>query len=158
MHRRNLGKHRASQDFCTRARASLCCWSPVNKGKGLTGGAPGYSTHGSPPGRSSCFARWFGGYAVRILSSRCLIYYCGTPCCWDRCSFGSASLFARRSFWSRRRWPSAGSNRNRLGLRSSGVLCHLFLSRSRLHFCCYGNSIPVSSSPSALPVLPLLPG
>jgi len=36
-----------------------------------------------------------------------------------------------------RRWPSAGSNRNRLGLRSSGVLCHLFLWRSRLHFCCY---------------------
>src|SRR5216684_4496443 len=67
MHRRNPGKHRASQDFCTPARASLCCWSPVNKGKGSTGGAPEYSTHCSSPGRSSCFARWFGGFAVRGL-------------------------------------------------------------------------------------------
>jgi len=45
---------------------------------------------------------------------------------------------------------------NRLDLRSYGVLCHLFLSRLSLHFCCCANLILVSCSPSALPVLPLL--
>jgi hypothetical protein len=57
-----------------------------------------------------------------------------------------------------KRWPSAGSNPTRLDLRSSGALSHLFPSRSRLRFCCCANLIPVSSWPSALPVLPLLPG
>jgi DHA2 family multidrug resistance protein len=61
-------------------------------------------------------------------------------------------------FWSRRRWPSAGSNPTRLDLRSSGALSHLFPSRSRLRFCCCVNLILVSSWPSALLVLPLLRG
>jgi len=39
-----------------------------------------------------------------------------------------------------------GFEPEQIGLRSSGVLCHLFLSRSRLHFYCYANLIPVSSS------------
>jgi len=37
------------------------------------------------------------------------------PAAGKPCSSGSASPFARPSFWSPRRWPSAGSNRNRLG-------------------------------------------
>jgi len=35
-----------------------------------------------------------------------------------------------------------------IGLRSSGALSHLFPSRSRLHFCCCANLMPVSFSPS----------
>src|SRR5579859_8172206 len=72
--------------------------SPANKGKGSTGGTPEYSTHCSPAGRSCCCARWFGGYAVRILWWRYLICWRGTPRCWDCCSSGFASLFARPSF------------------------------------------------------------
>jgi len=48
-----------------------------------------------------------------------------------------------------------GFEPDQIGLRSSGVLCHLFLSRSRLHFCCYANSIPVSSR-HRLACMPLL--
>jgi len=83
------GKRRASQDFYTRARASLCCWSPVNKGKARLVALPGYSTHGSSPGRlPGLHADSEAARANPLVALPYLLLW--NTVLLDRCSFGSA--------------------------------------------------------------------
>jgi len=104
------------------------------QGKGSTGGAPGYLTHCSPGGRSSYCARCFIGYAVRIHWWR-LPYLLK----WNTVLLGSLLFWFRFTLCTTiilvpQALAIAVSNPNRLDLRSSGALSHLFPSRSRLHF------------------------
>jgi len=141
--------------FCTE-RGLAMCWSPVNKGKARLVALRSIQRivcrRGVLPDVRA------GSEATRSESSGALPYLLK----WNTLLLGTLLFWFRftlctTSFWSPRRWHP------RVRTGTDWACDHLdavplILWRSRLHFCCYANSIPVSSSPSALPVLPLLPG
>jgi len=94
--------------------------------------------------------------AVRIAWWRCLICGNGTLCYWTAALLVSLHSLHDHHSGAAGAGHSRVRSRNRLGLRSSGARCHFF---PGVHGCTpvtCASSIPVSSSPSALPVPPLL--